>query len=236
MYDLYMKSKWFEYKEQAISLRKRGLSIRTVEQRLNIPRSTLSGWFKNIKLTQKQEIKLQKDWEEALIKARLAAVTWHNSQKKQRLEQAKLEALDVLQKIDINSQHTIELALAMLYLGEGSKSSRTGLGNSDPLILKFFLATLVKIFNVDSKKLRYDLHLRADQDPLLIKKYWANELKVPIERFTQVSIDKRTIGKPTYPNYKGVCVIDCGKVAIQRKLVYLSREFCKRIIDINMGG
>jgi hypothetical protein len=69
-----------------------------------------------------------------------------------------------------------------------------------------------------------------------MKKYWSAQLKVPIERFGGVSIDKRTIGRPTYPDYKGVCIARYGNVAIQRKLVYLSREFCKKIIDITSGG
>ena len=139
-------------------------------------------------------------------------------------------------KIDFTSREIFELSLAMLYLGEGfKKNSMTGLGNSDPLILKFFLVGITKLFNVDPTKIRYDLHLRADQNPIEMKKYWSKELGAPIERFTQVSIDQRTVGKPTYSDYKGVCVINCGAVAIQRKLVYLSRIFCEKIIEL-MGG
>jgi len=49
-----MKSKWFELKPSAKKLRKKGLSIGDIERRLKIPRSTLSGWLKDIKLTSKQ--------------------------------------------------------------------------------------------------------------------------------------------------------------------------------------
>jgi hypothetical protein len=164
------------------------------------------------------------------------AVVWHNAQKKKRLEYAKQQALSVINKIDLSSKEIFELAVAMLYMGEGSKKNiSTSLGNSDPLILKFFLTGMKKLFNIDPTKIRYDLHLRADQNSKEIKKYWSKELNVPIERFTQVSVDQRTARKPTYPNYKGVCVINCGTVAIQRKLVYLSRIFCEKIIEL-MGG
>ena len=37
-------------------------SIKFIEKKLGIPRSTLSGWFKNILLTEKQKIKLQNNW------------------------------------------------------------------------------------------------------------------------------------------------------------------------------
>jgi hypothetical protein len=141
-----------------------------------------------------------------------------------------------MDKIDFSSKEIFELAMAMLYMGEGfKKSCKTALGNSDPLILKFFLAGMKKLFNMDPTKMRYELHLRADQDPLGMKKYWSNELNAPIEKFTQTSIDQRTVGKPTYPDYKGVCIIDCGTVAIQRKLVYLSRIFCEKIIGLMRG-
>ena len=123
-----------------------------------------------------------------------------------------------------------------MYLGEGfKKSPKTGIGNSDPLLLKFFLKIMLKIYKIDIKKIRFELHIRADQNPELIKKYWAKELNAPLNRFKYVSIDKRTLGKYTYPDYKGVCVIDCGNIAIQRKLVYIGRKFCEKVIE-NLGG
>lgn len=105
------------------------------------------------------------------------------------------------------------------------------MANSDPLLLKFFLKILVNIYKIDIKKIRFDLHLRGDQNPELMKKYWANELGAPINRFVYVSVDKRTLGRPTYPHYKGVCIINCGNVAIQRKLIYIGRKFCENVIN-----
>jgi len=85
------------------------------------------------------------------------------------------------------------------------------------------------------EKIRFELHIRADQNPELMKKYWAKELNAPIYRFTSVSVDKRTAGKITYVDYKGVCVIDCGNIAIQRKLVYIGRKFCEKVLQ-TLGG
>lgn len=230
-----MRSKWYELKPKAIYLRKKGKSIRNIEKTLNIPRSTLSGWFKNIKLTVIQNKVLKDKHKKALIKARKKAILWHNKQKSNRIKFAENEAEKTLLKINNNTE-TIELALALLYLGEGfKKSPKTGMGNSDPLILKFFLKIMLSIYKIKIEKIRFELHIRADQDPELIKKYWAKELNAPLNRFKSVSIDNRTIGKPTYPDYKGVCAIDCSNIAIQRKLVYIGRKFCKKVIE-NMGG
>jgi len=229
-----MKSKWFEYKDKAVKLRKQGRSIRDIESELKIPRSTLSGWFKNIELKKSQKKILEQKHQKALIKARKGAVKWHNKQKADRILVAEIEAEKTLNKILINDE-ILELSLAMLYLGEGTKAgTKTSMGNSDPLILKLFLKSIQNLYNLKIDSISFYLHLRADQNPELMKKYWSKELKVPIKRFRKVSIDKRTIKTKTYSHYKGVCVIDCGNVAIQRKLVYISRKFCQKIIE-NMG-
>lgn len=213
-------------------MRRAGNSLRDVSLALNIPKSTLSGWFKDIKLSAKHQKVLDKRYADALVKARSISAVVHKEQRLQRLKRAEHEADEVISKIALKDKNIIETTLALLYLGEGFKRShRTGMGNSDPEILKFFLWTMLNIYNLNVNKIRFDLHLRADQDELEIKKYWSQELNVPIARFTYVVKDNRTKDRVTYPHYKGVCVIDCGNVAIQRKLVYIGRKFCKKIVN-----
>ncbi|MBI2514913.1 hypothetical protein HYV91_01855 [Candidatus Wolfebacteria bacterium] len=227
-----MKSKWFRYKDEAIRLRKKGFSIGNVEKCLGIPRSTLSGWFKDVKLSEKQKHKLWLNWKNGLTKARKKAVLWHNQQKQNRLNEAREASLGVLRRINLKDKDILDLALAMLYLGEGAKkNAETAMGSSDPLILRFFIAALRKIYNFDISKMRCELYLRADQNPDVIKRFWSSELNLPIRNFKQVSIDKRTIGIKTYPGYKGVCNIRCSNVAIKRKLLYLSELFIKKFIS-----
>ncbi|MDP3901197.1 MAG: hypothetical protein Q8Q38_02570 [bacterium] len=231
-----MRSRWYELKEAAVGLRKRGLSIGKIERRLGIPRSTLSGWFKNIELSPPQKEKLQRDWKNALVKARKKASVWHSAQKQKRLEHAENEARQTLRNIEASNPSTLELALSLLYFGEGSKKNcETALGSSDPTILKFFLACMQNLYGLDPKRLRYELYLRADQSPQKIKMLWARELDVPSACFKQINIDKRTNGSKTYPHYHGVCNIRCGNVAIQRKLMYLSKLYCAQIIGNSMG-
>lgn len=226
-----MKSRWFELKPAAIKLRKEGLSIGRIEHRLGIPRSTLSGWLKDVELSQKQKRILTERWKNALVKARKKAVLWHNAQKENRLLAAKQEALKTLEIIDTANKGTLELALAILYMGEGTKKKvETAMGSSDPLILKFFLALLKTLYGFDPKRAKCQLNLRADQSPEKMKRFWSKELGIPINNFGYVNLDKRTAGSKTYPYYKGVCYVICGNVAIQRKLTYLSEAFCKEII------
>ncbi|MDP4007268.1 MAG: hypothetical protein Q8P55_01570 [bacterium] len=227
-----MRSLWYELKPRAIRLRRHGLSIRDVEQKLKIPRSTLSGWFRDIKLSSKQRKKLYGNWKNALLEARKKAAEWHRTQKIKRLYEAENSAKITLAQINLKDKHILEIALALLYLGEGSKKNdETALGSSDPLILKFFLTALQNIYNIPVTKIRCELGLRADQNPDKLKRFWSKELHLPLSCFRQVNIDKRTEGSKTYSYYKGVCHIRCGSVAIQRKLVFLSRTFCKEITE-----
>lgn len=232
-----MRSKWFQLKPIAIKFRKKGYSIRKIECHLGISRSTLSGWFKYIELSSKQKEKLLKNWKGALVKAREKAVLWHNAQKAKRLQIAKETASKTLENINLKDLNILELALAILYMGEGSrKTTETAIGNSNPLILKFFLAILKNVYNFDVKKIRCELNIRADQNPRKLVHFWSKELNLPLSNFKQITVDKRTIGTKTYPYYNGVCQLRCSHVHIQRKLLYLSELFCEKVIDKYLGS
>jgi len=123
----------------------------------------------------------------------------------------------------------------MLYLGEGAKKDTTAIASSSPMILRFALAVLKKNHNLDFSKIRCELHLRMDQDAVKLKLYWSEELRLPLSCFNYVAFDKRSTGKPTCDHYKGVCILQCGNIAIQRKLIYLYNLFCEKVIEIDGG-
>lgn len=229
-----MRSKWFHLKEDALGMRKKGKSITHIERNLGIPRSTLSGWFKDIKLSEKHIKRLNKNKYLALEKARKKAVKIHEDQKMQRILSAQKEALDVLGKIDKDNVYILELVLSSLYIGEGFKGSYTGMGSSETLILQFFINSIRKIYNIPITKISCRLHLRFDQDPKEIKRYWSKELNLPTSNFKGVSVDKRTKGSKTYRDYMGVCVVTCGNVAIQRRLMYLGKTYYN--YEMNLGA
>ncbi len=206
-----------------------------IEKKLGVPRSTLSGWFKEITLTEEQQVLLRRNSAEGLIRARKKATEWHRNQKALRLLKAKKDARLVLDRLEVSSE-VLDLAFAMLYLGEGNKKNVSSIANSDPKILLFVLAILRYNYNMTPDMVKCGLHLRADQEPERIKKYWSDTLNIPVENFRSVSIDKRTADRKTYPNYKGVCVLYCGNIAIQRKLIYLYSMFCDKVSQLDKGG
>lgn len=226
-----MASKWLQYKPQAFRLRKEGVSIRKIEQDLGIARSTLSGWFNEVKLSSAQKKVLLKKWQAGLQKAREKAAAWHRADRQERLKEYLKEAEKVLNDLDVESQSILELALAMLYLGEGAKKSdNLRVSNSSPLILKTLISILQKIYKIDVQKIKCSLNLRADQDPEEMKRFWSHELKIPLENFTYVYIDKRTSITKTYAWYKGVCMVRIGTTAMKERLMYVANGFCERVL------
>lgn len=227
-----MLSRWQHVKQRAISMRRHGASVRDIEKRLGVQRSTLSYWFTKVPLSKHHLKLLKKRADNALVKARVEAVKWHNAQKAARMDLACTQAIKTIKNIDFNDDAIAELALAILYLGEGAKKSvATGLGNSDPLVLRFFISMLQRLYNVPVSDMRCYLHLRADQDPKKMIRYWSSALEIPPRNFRKPILDKRTAGRATYPHYKGVCIIECARVAIQRKLVYIANMFCNQITE-----
>lgn len=213
-------------------MRKRGAALRDIEKRLGIRKSTLHYWFRDIRLSDHHVQALKKRADDALIKARIGAVKWHNAQKALRMKLAADDGARSLANIDFTNDAIAELALAILYLGEGMKKSVvTAMGNSDPLILKFFVAMLHRLYKVPVHDMKCEIHIRADQDPQKIKRYWSRILGIPASNFGKPSIDIRTAGRVTYPHYKGVCIVRCSRVAIQRKLVYIATTFCSETAE-----
>lgn len=206
-----------------------------IEKRFGIPRSTLSLWFKDVEMSEKHKTQLKKNSADGWVKARVKAVESHQAKKALRLLQAKQEALETLDKIELSGP-VLDLAFAMLYMGEGAKTDTTALASSDPTILRFVLKVLRLNYAITPEMIRCDLHLRMDQDGEKLTDYWAMQLNIPNKQFKYIAYDKRSEGKPTYDHYKGVCVITCHRVAIQRKLIYLYTMFCEKVNMLDEGA
>lgn len=226
-----MVSFYISKKKEAITLRQKGKSIVEIGNTLGVPRSTLSGWFKNVSLSKKQTDSLEKNKQLALVKARLLASLRHKSEKIKRIENASQEAGRVLASIVPSDLVLLEVALAFLYLGEGSKNNTMSLGNSNPQILKFYLTAIDILYGIKRDSLSYYLHLRADQDSNELVSFWSKELSVNKDCFKGTSVDKRTVNSPTLSGYKGVCVAAKGNMKVLRRILEISAIYSTMIIQ-----
>lgn len=164
---------------------------------------------------------------EQLSYARNCAAEKHREIKRERIQKLKKDVDKTYTCVLKTDRKYLEIALAMLYVGEGGKT-RHGLrlGNSDPQIIRFYINSLFVLYGIPKNKYRVELHLRADQNEETMRAYWSKETGIPLERFRYILKDKRTVGRPTYASYHGVCSVSGGGVEIQRRLLYLAEVLC----------
>lgn len=198
-------------KKEAIKLRQQGKTYKEIKEIIdkNISKSTLSCWCRNIKLSEKQKRRIESITKNNLGKSRKNALAANKKKRGNYLKS--IEERVLYFKGILRDKDVAKISLAMLYLGEGSKTHKASLmfGNSNPEIVKLFLDLLRYCYNINEEKFRCTVQCRADQDVKKLEDFWSESTKIPKKKFYGARIDSRTIGKKTKKiNYKGVCRID----------------------------
>lgn len=198
-------------REKVEKLRKRGKTYSEIRQALKsfIPKSTLSYWCRKISLPFGYQRKIQAYNKFNLNKARKIALIINRAKREKYLQSVTNRNIHL--KKALKNRDTAKIALAMLYLGEGSKRQRGSMmfGNSEPFIVSLFLRLLRYCYNIDESKFRCTLQCRADQNIKKLENFWSKVTKIPLSQFYKARIDPRTIGRPSKKlDYKGVCRID----------------------------
>jgi hypothetical protein len=219
--------------QKAIKLRSKGKTYEEIRKELHvkIPKGTLHSWFKNVVLPKSYYDRVSKLNVEHLKKARVVAVEANKIRRQDFLNQLDKVNLPIAELI--NNYEPAKIALAMLCLGEASKSKSTksfNLGSSDPRIIVIFLALLKICFNFNPEKVRCTVQCRADQNVKELEKFWQNATDVPKRLFYKAQIDPRTVGKPTKKiDYKGVLRVDYLDTKVQLELESLSELIYNRV-------
>lgn len=216
-------------KEHAVALRLKGQSYRQISNDLNVARSTLNGWLKNVAITQEQQRKLHQQWLDGLSRARSKAGERSIQAKLNRIRVGQIAANEVVKSLSLNNSE-LELFMAGLYLGEGFKNdNRLGLGNANPEVVLLFVTLLRKLYPINEERLRAAVYGRADQCSEVLIEYWSQLLNIPPSQFHKTQLDRRTRGIPTRTNYFGVCAVSYNDSSIQRRILAISQEMIKYV-------
>ncbi len=214
-----------ELKSRVREIRKMGKSFGEIQKILNrtLPKSTLSDWCKDIKLSVKDSERLLKKNYVNLRRGRNLAIKKAKFLKYNSLKILLAKNKNITKKID---NDIAKLLLATLYLGEGAK--RDGiliLGSSSTGIIKLFLNLLKKCYGIASDRIKARISYRADQDINQLQKYWSKEIGISMENFYKTKPDPRTIKEITKNiDYKGVCVIHILRsTQIHRELMIIAK-------------
>lgn len=211
-------------KENAISLRQQGYSIKEIAAKFNISNSTSSEWLTNVSLDDKALARLKQRRILGQYKARLTF------SKKREDKHQKRQALieQVLSKIEL-SKELCKLCCALLYWCEGNKGKDTlvRFTNSDPQLIKTFLSLLRKGFNIDESKFRALIHLHDYHKEKEQKAFWHKITKIPLKQFYRTYWKPNT-GKRKHENYPGCIAISYYDAEVAKELTTLYNAFVQR--------
>ncbi len=191
----------------------------------DIPKSTLSSWLRNTKLKHVHLVRIQRIKDKHLNRVRKLALMANRIKREKYLNNLQKRNKGMAELI-LNNRKTSLLGLAILYLGEGSKTPKGSLmlGNSNPGIIRLFLYLLRKCYAIDEKKFRCTVQCRSDQNSEELQQYWLRITKIPINQFYQTRKDARTIGRITKKqDYHGVCRIDYFSADIYNELQVIGK-------------
>jgi len=195
-----------EDKQKAIVMRKKGMSYSQIKEKLNVSKSTLSGWLYNMPLSEKRIRELQAD-------SPIRIERYRNTMRVKRETRLGEVYKKVSKNIGNFSKRDLFLAGLFLYWGEGTKAqnSLVALTNTNPDMLKFFIEWL-KLFGVKNKDLKVKLHLYSDMNTEESINSWSQELKIPLNNFYKPYIKKTSLKSITYKNGfgKGTCSVIVG--------------------------
>lgn len=200
-----------EFRKEAVRLRALGNTYKEVRIALgaNIPKGTMSSWCRDLTLGAKALESLRKKWLPRNAFARQQARLVLRKVREKETTRMAIELQPTVNKLE--EVAVAKIALAMLYFGEGFKTTKgsVGFGNSSPDMIRLFLQLLRKCYQVDESKFRCTVQCRADQPQKRLEKFWTDLTGISSSQFYPTRVDPRTVGKPTMkPDYLGVLRID----------------------------
>jgi len=196
-------TKFFE-KRVVVKLRKQGKSYSEIKKIVNVSKSSLSLWLKNVPLTQKQLQGLKE-------KKSVAIERYRATMKLKREKRVSNYYIKQSRKWLPLSARELNIAGLFLYLGEGGKTSRNtvSISNTDPSVMKFALYWIVHCLKVPKRKIRLNLHLYSDMNQNKEISYWLRQLalkasnlnKPYIKKSSRTDIDQKGFGHGTCSLY-----------------------------------
>lgn len=214
-------------KKEVIELRKIGLSIKEIVKKTHRPQSTISGWVKNIPLTEEQRKYLDsKDPSKNHLRSpssvERSKITWMERRKKFQEEGRQLS---------INNNVNF-IAGLMLYWAEGAKTRNRNtvcLSNTDVHLMKFFTNFLRHFFDVKEEEISIRINCWLNNGLTLdeIEKYWIDQLGLNKSNIRKSYIEQKrlTTGKKKNIHLYGVCAVKVNRTDIIQKIYGAIQEF-----------
>jgi len=204
-------------KREAVELRIKGWSLNSISRKLNVSKSTVSLWVRDIKLSDKQKNKLKTNsyTTESIEKRRLS-----------RLKNEENKRCDLINKAykeinDIDREILFFIGLA-LYWAEGSKSKHkrnVEFSNSDPKMITLMMKFFRDFCNIPAEKFRGHVYLHPHLDREKAELYWSKVSGIPKNQFFKTTQAHNKASKNKKDNLPyGTFSINIGSVKLFLKI------------------
>lgn len=206
-----------ELKLKARELRKKGLSVKEIQRRLKVSRSSVSLWVRDIKLTKKQLRKLYLNQKTGSLKGSIIAAM---NKIKDREELIKKLIKEGEKEVGRVSRRDKFIAGIAMYFAEGDKGDKSiGFSNSDPKAIKFMTDWLRKTCKVPEEKFRCHLYIHDNLDEREAKKFWSSLTKIPLSQFRKSYIVKNNPHRlRKIKHIYGVLAVIVSDINLHRKI------------------
>lgn len=203
-----------EVKEKAISLRKKGYSLKEISLKLKISKSTASGWLSNIDLDDKARFRLKNRG----ILGQYKSIIVKRKKRLKLLATFKLGAKEEIKRTT-KTKEFYRIMAAVMFWCEGNKDFNGGVRftNSDPEMIGTFMRFLRKGFTIDERKFRALVHLHEYHDKQKQLEFWSRVTKLPLTQFNRSYLKPHT-GKRIKEGYQGCVAIYYNDVSVSRML------------------
>ncbi len=183
-------------KEKAIKLRKEGKTYSEILKDIPVAKSTLSEWFRDVKLSKTE---IQKLTEKKLAGARRGG----EAKRSQRIERVKEIHQKAIRDITHISKRELWLIGIALYWAEGSKEkdycpgSGLKFSNSDPNMVRVFLRWIFEICKISKKDVIIEIYIHENSKNSIgeVKSYWSGITGFDVEELNRVYYKKNKIIK-----------------------------------------
>lgn len=185
---------------EALKLRKKGISVRRIAQVLDISKSTVSHWTRDVILTVEQLENLRQSSIKGAELGRLKSALLQKERRLKVIEDSRIKGIKMFS--NLTKRELLITGLA-LYWGEGSKKDRRiEFCNSDPRMIKFFIHWLQSCFGINTEDLRgylgiNEAHFKREN---VVKQYWSKLTDIPLSQFRKTFF-KKTANKKVYENF-----------------------------------
>lgn len=213
-------------KIRAFEMRRQGKSYLEIASRLEIPKSTLSGWFKGETWSSELKTKLTEGKRPYVLK-QLKLMAEANKKKWALWRQAHQE--EAVREFAKLKNNPLFLAGVMLYWGEGDKQVKNGklrISNSDPEMLRLYYKFLVEVLKISQDKISARLIIYPDLVDSVSKNLWSRITGIPKSQFKKsTTIRGRHPSKRNSFGVCDICVLSRGLKEKMLKWIELYKQY-----------